>query len=122
MPFRGDVLLLSIAAALFVLCCLSLGLLVSARASSPETANQIALVLSFLPGFMLSDFVFPLKSLPVVLQWASYLFPGRYMVAVARGVFLKAAGWPVLWPQVASLAVYAAVALTVTSLAYRRRI
>lgn len=121
-PFRGDVLLLAGSSALFVLSCLSIGLLVSARASSPETANQVALIISFLPGFMLSDFVFPLKSLPIVLQWLSYAFPARYMVAVSRGVFLKGAGFDILWPQIASLAVYAIVALTVTSLFYRRRI
>ncbi len=121
-PFRGDVSVFIVASALFVLCCLSLGLLVSAKASSPETANQIALVLSFLPGFMLSDFVFPLGSIPVVLRYLSFLFPGRYMVAVARGAFLKGAGWEILWPQVAGLAIYAAVALTITTLAYRKRV
>lgn len=121
-PLRGDVLLFAVASALFVLCCLSLGLLVSSRASSVEVANQTALLLSFLPGFMLSGFVFPLASIPKVLQYVSYIFPARYMVIVTRAVFLKGAGWDVLWPQVAALAVYAAVALTLSSISYQRRL
>ena len=120
-PLRGSLLLLGVSTFLFVLCCLGLGLLISARASSPEVANFMALMVSFLPGFMLSGFAFPLNSIPPVLQAISYLFPGRYMVTIARGIFLKGAGLPVLWPQVAALAIYAFVVVTLSSAVYSRR-
>jgi len=121
-PFRGDLGVFAVSSGLFVLCCLALGLLISSRASSPEVANQTALLVSFLPGFMLSGFVFPLANVPRVLRFVSYLFPARYMVIITRSAFLKGAGWPTLWPQVAALAVYAVVALTITSLVYQRRL
>jgi ABC-2 type transport system permease protein len=121
-PVRGDVLVLALGTFLFVLCCLSLGLLISARASSPEVANFASLMVSFLPGFMLSGMAFPLNSIPKALQFISYVFPARYMVVIARGVFLKGAGLPILWPQVVLLAVYAVVSLTLASVAYSRRI
>lgn len=121
-PLRGPMLLLALATFFFVLCCLALGLLVSARASSPEVANFVALMLSFLPGFMLSGFAFPLSSIPRFLQWVSYAFPGRYMVDISRGVFLKGADMAVLWPQMLALAVYSVVALTIASLAYSKRL
>lgn len=121
-PVRGDVLVLALGTFLFVLCCLSLGLLISAKATSPEVANFAALMVSFLPGFMLSGMAFPLNSIPKVLQLISYVFPARYMVVIARGVFLKGAGLPILWPQVVSLTVYAVVSLTLASVAYSRRI
>lgn len=120
-PMRGDVFTFLFATFLFVLCCLALGLIVSARASSLESANIIALMVAFLPAFMLSNFVFPLNSLPAALQWISYLFPARYMVAIARSVMLKGAGMEVLWPQVLALGVYAAVSLTIATLMYARR-
>lgn len=120
-PLRGSLLALGVGTFLFVLCSLAIGLLISARATSPEVANFGGLMVSFLPGFMLSGFAFPLNSVPVVLQWISYLFPGRYMVVVARGVFLKGAGFEVLWPQIAALGVYAIVSLTLASLLYSRR-
>lgn len=120
-PFRGSVALFALASFLFVLCVLGLGLLVSARASSTEVANQLAMMISFLPAFMLSGFVFPLASIPPVLQGLSYLFPARYMTVVARTIFLKGGGWDVLWPEIASLAVYAVVVITLSSLLYRER-
>jgi ABC-2 type transport system permease protein len=121
-PMRGSLLILAVSTFLFVLCCLSLGLLISARASSPEVANFLALMVSFLPGFMLSGFAFPLNSIPRVLQVISYAFPGRYMVEISRGVFLKGASLAVLLPQIVALAVYALIALTLSSLAYSRRL
>lgn len=120
-PLRGDVLTFVFATFLFVLCCLALGLIISARALSVEVANMTGLIVSFLPGFMLSGFVFPLPSIPRALQVVSYLFPGRYMVVIARSVFLKGAGAAVLWPQIGALAIYAVVSLTIATLLYSRR-
>jgi ABC-2 type transport system permease protein len=120
-PLRGDVLTLALASFLFILCCLSLGLIVSARAPSLEAANFLGLMLAFLPGFMLSGFAFPLNSIPVPLQWASYLFPARYMTVIARAVFLKGAGIAVLMPEMLALTAYATVGLTVASLLWARR-
>jgi ABC-2 type transport system permease protein len=99
-----------------------LGLLISARAPSLEAANFAGLIVSFLPGFMLSGFAFPLSSIPVVLQWVSYLFPARYMMVISRAVFLKGAGFATLAPQVGALALYAVVSLTLASLLYSRRL
>jgi ABC-2 type transport system permease protein len=120
-PLRGDVLVLAVGIGLFIVCALSLGLVISALAPSLESANIVALLISFLPGFMLSGMAFPLDSIPPVLQWVSYLFPARYMVDIARGVFLKGASWGVLGPQMLSLAVYAFVALGIATLLNGRR-
>ena len=51
----------------------------------------------------------------------SAVFPARYMVDIARGIFLKASGWTELWPQFAALAAYAVLALLLASVLYRRR-
>lgn len=120
-PLRGDLTLLAISMLLFILCSLGLGLIISARASSAETANIVALLISFLPAFMLSGMAFPLESIPRPLQFVSYVFPGRYMVAISRAVFLKDAGWDVMWPQVAALTVYAVVAIAIAARLNRRR-
>jgi len=120
-PLRGDVLVLAVGIGLFILCALSLGLVISAVAPSLESANISALLVSFLPGFMLSGMAFPLESIPPILQFVSYLFPARYMVDIARGVFLKGASWDILLPQVLALTVYALVALGVATVLNRRQ-
>ena len=120
-PLRGDVWVLAVGIGLFIVSALSLGLVISAVAPSLESANIAALLLSFLPGFMLSGMAFPLASIPVALQVVSYLFPARYMVEIARGVFLRGASWGVLGPQVLALAAYALIALGIATLLNRRR-
>lgn len=120
-PLRGDPLVLAAGAALFVFCCLGMGLVISAVAPSVDVANIAALLLTFLPAFLLSGFVFALNQIPVVLQWISMAFPARYMMAISRGVFLKGAGWAELWPEFVALGLYAIVALTAASLLFTRR-
>ena len=110
-PLRGDLLVLGVGMFLFIVCSLSIGLVISAVAPSIESANLIALLISFLPGFMLSGLAFPLTSIPVWLQVVSYLFPGRYMTEISRGVFLRGTSWNVLGVQVLWLAIYAAIGL-----------
>jgi len=120
-PLRGSVALLAVSMAVFVFCSLGLGLIISALAPSMESANIAALMISFLPGFMLSGFAFPLDSVPAVLRWASYLFPGRHMIEISRGVFLKGVGFAEMWPQLALLVVYALVSIALSSLIAGRR-
>ncbi|NTW28257.1 MAG: ABC transporter permease [Coriobacteriia bacterium] len=120
-PLRGSVAFLSVSAIVFVAAALGMGLIISALAPSLETANITALLISFLPAFMLSGFAFPLESIPRVLQWVSYAFPGRYMIAISRGVFLKGAGFAELWPQLLYLSIFAIVVTTIASVLYGRR-
>lgn len=120
-PLRGDVVLLGVAMFLFVLCSLSIGLVISAVAPTIESANMVGLLISFLPGFLLSGMAFRLASVPWPLQVVSYAFPGRYMVDISRGVFLRGAGWSILWPQVLQLAVYSAIGLGLATALNRKR-
>jgi ABC-2 type transport system permease protein len=121
-PFRGDVWLYALASFLFIAGCLGFGLIISARATTIESANILATLLSILPGFLLSGFVFPIRNMPVALQFVTYLFPARYYMVINRTIFLKGGGLAVLWPQFVGLAVYALVTLTVASLMYQRRV
>ncbi|WOQ18625.1 ABC transporter permease [Raineyella sp. W15-4] len=120
-PFRGSVPVFVLASTVFILACLALGLIVSAVSPSLETANILALVIAFLPSFLLSGFAFPLSSVPGWLRAVSYLFPARYMVTISHGVFLKGAGFAELALPLAQLSVYAVVAASVATLLSRRR-
>ncbi len=120
LPLRGSVPLLAVGSALFVFAALALGLIVSSIAPTPESANITALMISFLPAFLLSGFAFPIPTMPEPLQWFSLLFPGRYMVTISRGVFLQGNGFADAWPDLLALAAYAAVVLFVAVRLYGR--
>ncbi len=121
LPLRGNAAALALGAVLFVFASLGMGLLISAIAPSAETANIVALMIAFLPSFLLSGLAFPLEQIPTVLQWISYLFPARYMVTISRGVFLKGGGFAELWPELLCLAAYAAIVVAVAARLYGRK-
>jgi ABC-2 type transport system permease protein len=120
-PLRGDLSVLAVGMFLFILCSLSIGLVISAVAPTIESANLVGLLVSFLPGFMLSGMAFPLASVPVFLQVVSYLFPARYMVEISRGVFLRGTGWSTLGAEVGRLLLYAIVGLVLATVLNKRR-
>jgi ABC-2 type transport system permease protein len=80
-------------------------------------AFQLAMLSSFLPTVMLSGFIYPISSMPRVLQVVTYIVPARYFLVALRGVLLKGVGIDVIAPQLAALAIFAT---TVMVLAARR--
>ncbi len=120
-PFRGSIIVMAIASALFIFGSLGLGLIISTMSSSLQTANQMATFLSFLPGFMLSGFVFPIRNMPVVLQWATYLVPARYYLSILRGVFLKGTGPSILWPNILALVIYSTLTIVASALMFKKK-
>jgi ABC-2 type transport system permease protein len=121
-PFRGSVLLFALASLLFVIGNLGLGLWISSWASTINVANQISGLLSMLPGFMLSGFIFSIRNMPPVLQTFTYIFPARYFMTINRTLFLKGSGLDVLWPEFACLAAYAVIMLVLSAATFKKRV
>jgi ABC-2 type transport system permease protein len=121
LPLRGSSVVLGLAAVMFVFASLAIGLIISSLTPSAETANIAALLIAVLPSFLLSGFAFPIASMPAALQAVTYLFPARQMVVISRGVFLKGAGFSEVAFELAQLALYVVVAVTVAVQLYARR-
>lgn len=98
-PFRGNYLVLMMFSALFLICAMGQGLLVSTILKNQFTASQAALVLGFLPGLMLSGLTFPISSMPLPLQYLSMAFPARYFVECIQSEFMAGTVWEVLIPN-----------------------
>jgi len=71
---------------------------------------------------LLSGFAFPIRNMPEPVQYVTYLNPVRYFIEIVRGLFLKGSGVAVLWPQMAALAVFGVVILTLSALRFRKRL
>ncbi len=111
-PFRGSFALLTIVSGIFLLSSLAMGLLISSVTKNQFVASQISSVIAFLPGFMLSGFVFETSSMPIIINIISYLFPPRYMVPCMQTLFLVGQVWKLLL-----LNVLAMIAITLIILA-----
>ena len=121
-PFRGSYLTLAVCSALFLVVVLSLGFFISVVAKSQLAASQIALIITFLPAFLLSGFLFAIEQMPPALQLITRIFPARYYVSILKKIFLK--GTPVamlgadLWP----LATFAVLLTLVATRSFHKRL
>ena len=95
-PLRGSPLLLMALSIAFLVGALGMGMLISAVTRSQVLATQIAMVVTYLPAFLLSGFMFDVKVMPAFLEGLTYLIPARYFLVVTRGIFLKGVGLEVL--------------------------
>ncbi len=89
---RGSYLLLFLVTLIFLTGCLAMGLLISTVAQTQQVAFMMAIILTMLPTFILSGFVFPIRNMPFVIQAITYFIPARYFLVVLRGIILKGTG------------------------------
>jgi len=121
-PFRGSVLLLFLSSCLFLFGALSWGIFLSASARSQLMAYQLGMLSSFLPGYLLSGFIYSIQNMPVVIQWVSLIVPARYFVSILNGIFLKGVGLQFLWAQFAMLTAYAVIVFFAASRKMRQKV
>ncbi len=110
-PLRGSLLLLMISASAFLLCALGMGLLISTVSKNQFVAGQIAIIVTFLPAFILSGFVFDIRSMPAAIQLITHIVAARYFVTILQSVFLAGNTWPVVLPNIFALMIMAAIFL-----------
>lgn len=91
-PLRGNLLLLFGSSAIFLVGALGLGFLLSVVTRSQLLASQLAMVVTFLPAFLLSGFMYSISNMPKAIQVLTYLIPARYFVAILKGIYLKGIG------------------------------
>ncbi|NIM57872.1 MAG: ABC transporter permease [Candidatus Aminicenantes bacterium] len=110
-PLRGNILFLFCVSGVFLICGLGIGLFISTITRSQQLAFMLAMLLTLLPSFLLSGFIFPISSMPRIIQFFTYLVPAKYFLIVLRGIFLKGSGLGTLWPEVISLFILASFIL-----------
>ena len=121
-PFRGSFITLLASSALFMVVVLSLGFFISVLAKSQFAASQIALLVTFLPAFLLSGFLFSIDQMPIVLQWITRILPARYYVSVLKQIFLKGTPTALLYADLIPLAVFALLLALLATRSFHKRL
>jgi len=96
---KGNFWLMMAATSIYLGVALSLGLLISTVTKSQLMANQIAVMITYLPSVLLSNFVFPIVNMPNILQFITYIVPARYYIDILGGIYLRNTGFAYLWPS-----------------------
>ncbi|MBC8028257.1 MAG: ABC transporter permease, partial [Steroidobacteraceae bacterium] len=100
---------------------LGLGLFVSTIAQTQFQAFQLAFV-TMLPSILLSGFMFPFEGMPVIAQWIAQVLPLTHFNVIIRGIMLRGAELPDVWPQVAKLVVFITVMLFIAVMRFKKRL
>jgi len=120
-PLRGSLLELYLAAALFIVATLALGLLLSTLARTQFQAMQLT-VFTFLPSILLSGFMFPFQGMPPFAQWLGEIIPLTHFVRLTRGIIVRGAGLESMGSDIAALAAFGAVMLVFALARFRKRL
>ncbi|MDR3628441.1 MAG: ABC transporter permease [Ignavibacteriaceae bacterium] len=113
---KGNIILLFFSTLLFLFAALNLGIIVSSIANTQQVAFQIATLVSMLPSMLLSGFIFPIESMPWVVQILTNITPAKFYLVVLRAILLKGVGIESFWPQLVYLAIFSLVLLFLSSL------
>jgi ABC-2 type transport system permease protein len=101
---KGNFWLMILSASLYLSVALSLGLWISIVTKSQLMANQLAILTTYLPSLLLSNFVFPVINMPKFLQLLTLAVPARYFIDILSGIYLRNLGFAYLWPSMLVLA------------------
>jgi drug efflux transport system permease protein len=115
MPIHGNLILLFITTLIFLFACLNLGILVSSIADTQQVAFQISTMVSLLPSFILSGFIYPIESMPPVIQVITNITPVKFYIIILRDILLKGVGLEAFWLQVIYLLIFSLIFLTLST-------
>jgi ABC-2 type transport system permease protein len=120
-PFEGSFTLLLSLSFFMILVNLGIGIFISTISKTQQQAMFTA-IFFMLPNILLSGFLFPIKNMPLVLQWLTYIIPMRYYMVIIKGIFLKGLGFFELLPQTLALLAYGAVIFTLAITRFRKTV
>ncbi len=99
MPIQGSLFLLAAESILFIITSLALGILISTIAQTQQSAMMVSLMGLMLPTILLSGFIFPISSMPVILQVLSDIIPAKWFLIILKEIMLKGVGFTFIWKE-----------------------
>lgn len=121
-PVAGSLVMLFLLSLLFIFVCLALGLLISCVTNTQVAAMLVSGMVLLLPTILLSGIIFPIESMPLLLQWISCLSPARWYVDIVRKVMIEGVPCLYVWKQILVLACMAVALVLLTTRLFKDRL
>lgn len=118
---KGSYPLLFLSTLIFLIASTSIGILVSVVSDSQQVAFSIATMVTMLPSFILSGFVFPIESMPAIIQVITNITPAKFFINVLRAIVLRGVGVFAIWDQLLYLILYASILLGAAIIIYNKK-
>jgi len=119
---KGSFIWLTICTFIFLTASLGMGIIVSVISDSLQVAFQIGTLISLLPSLLLSGFIFPIESMPVVIQIITNITPTKFYIACLRAILLKGAGVENYWQQLLYMILFSIISVSIAAKAYLKKI
>lgn len=119
---KGNILLLYAESALFILTCLSLGLLISNSTNAQQTALLISMMGMMLPTIIFTGFIFPLENMPWILRTVANIVPSKWYFLIVKAVMLKGLGFRYVWKETLILVLMTTVLLSIALKKFKIRL
>ena len=117
---KGDILLLLLGTLTFLFAAIGLGIFISTIADSQQVAFQAANVSSLLPSLILSGFIFPIESMPTIIQWVTNITPAKFYIVILRAILLRGAGLSAFWDQLIYMLIFGIVFIALATIVDRK--
>jgi ABC-2 type transport system permease protein len=121
-PIFGSIFLLYLESMLFIITCLSLGLLISNTTSSQQTALLLSMMGMMIPTLVFTGFMFPLENMPWIFQFISNIIPARWYFLIVKAIMLKGLGFEHVWKETLILIVMTVILLAIALKNFKRRL
>jgi ABC-2 type transport system permease protein len=99
LPVKGSIVLLFAESTLFIITSLALGLFISVRAQTQQTAMLISMMGMLLPTLLFSGFMFPIENMPLALQYISNAVPAKWYYIIVKSIMIKGLGFSAIWKE-----------------------
>ena len=121
-PLKGNIFLLIGLSCVFLTGALGIGIFISTVAKSQLMASQMAMLITFIPTFLLSGFTYPIYNMPKAVQVITYFVPARYFISILRGIFLKGDGLAALWDETLCMLVFTIIMVRLAVHKFKKKI
>jgi ABC-2 type transport system permease protein len=121
-PVKGSLSLLYIESILFIITCLSFGLLISNTTNSQQTALLLSMMGLMMPTLIFTGFMFPLENMPWIFQAISNIIPSRWYFLIVKAVMLKGLGFEYVWKETLVLVAMTVLLLTIALKNFKKRL
>ena len=118
---KGSLTLLLLTSLIYIIASTALGIFISVIANSQQVAFLMATFSTLLPSIILSGFIFPIESMPFVIQVLTNISPAKFYIVILRSIIIKGVGLFSFWDQMIYLLIFAFLFLTIAVNIYRKR-
>ncbi len=118
---KGDYIILFLSTIIFIISSTSMGIFVSVISDTQQVAFTIATFMSLLPSIILSGFIFPIESMPYVIQLITNISPAKFFIIILRAIILRGVGLEAFWHQLIYLIFFAVLFLGLATISSKKQ-